>query len=159
MAEAALKVTGLETAERKLKLLVNYPTGLEKALKVAAADLSTYAIKRIRAQADSRDTPFKPLAESTLERKKRKDQLILVDEGRMMWAMIGRVVNRGLEFGNNMHYLHYHQFGTKKADGTEKMPRRAVFPLNEAGRLETEGSGGKFWTDFRKRLIDLGVMQ
>ena len=134
---------------------------IEKALKMIARDLDAYAKLRVRAQADPQDKPYAPLAESTLEskrRRKKRDQLILVDEGRMLAGIITRVKGLMLEFGDNMRYLHFHQFGAKY------LPKRSVFPVFKRSISAKEiypdiaGNGGKFWVEARK-LIEKALEQ
>jgi len=131
------------------------PKVLEQRLKVIARDMDAFARLRIRKQADSQDKPFAPLAESTLAskaRRRKRDQLILIDEGRMIAGIISRVKDLTLEFGDNMKYLHFHQFGAKY------LPKRSVFPIwkrsinSDERHLDTQGSGGKFWAGARAVL-------
>jgi hypothetical protein len=70
----------------------------------------------------------------------------------MRRGLISKQVANGLEFGDNLHYLVYHQAGTSK------MAKRSVFPIrvNATGfTLETAGSGGKFWKDARAEIAAL----
>jgi len=147
--------TGSAAVLKSLAAFEHTPKVLEQRLKVIARDMDAFARLRIRKQADPQDKPFAPLAESTQEskaRRRKRDQLILIDEGRMIAGVITRVKDNVLEFGDNMKYLHFHQFGAKY------LPRRAIFPVwkrsiasNEI-HLDTQGSGGKFWNEARALL-------
>lgn len=145
---------GVKGAIESLQGLKNIEPQLDRILKNQAREMDAYAQQRIRAQADSRDVPFAPLAESTIENKQRrgkKSQLILTDSGHMRAGIIARATHLVLEFGDNLHYLIYHQYGTKR------MPRRAIFPINESGQFETMGSGGRYWRAFIQRILAIGA--
>lgn len=149
-----LSVSGLDQAVKKIDSLKNIERELNPVLKITAIDLGTYARKRIRpSQADNEDYPFAPLSESTIEskeRRKKKNQPILIDSGRMFKAFIARAKGTTIEFGSAVPYYIYHQYGTKKKDGSTLMPKRAVFPVTRDNTLDFKGSGGKIW----RTLID-----
>ena len=111
--------------------------------------------------ANTDDSPFAPLAESTLENiasragggKKGQTRVAnhrtLIGEGRMFNSLYAIVDGLKIVVGSDVEYLTYHVFGTKK------MPRRSVVPIIlKGGRVneENRGSGAKWWIDFRKAV-------
>jgi hypothetical protein len=157
--KATLKIAGASQIEARLDRRLE--PALQKVLKEQAAELSTYMHDRFsvgRNGANTDDSPFAPLAESTLENiadkagggkkgaKRVANHRTLIGDGRMFNSLYAVVNGFKITVGSDVEYLMYHVFGTKH------MPRRSVVPiLLKGGKVteETRGSGAKWWTGFR----------
>lgn len=130
--------------QRRLRTAIGaleHPAGLMQAI---AGQMRENIERRFGTQTDPAGVPWKPLAESTLERKKGRGSILILD--RIMQQSLGANVSPdGLaaEIGFGEIYAGYHETGSK--DG--KLPRRAL--------LTADWKTGELGTGDREDILDL----
>ena len=149
-----VKIDGIEAAMARLDGLKAIEKRLAPVLKLTAQTIVTTSRANIRAKTAPDGTPYQALADSTLRARKASGQKPpyrpLIWSGNMIRDMFGRALPLGIEFGAPQHYLVFHQQGS---DDNKRPPRRAIFPITKEGAIETQGSGGQFWNNFRDKII------
>jgi phage virion morphogenesis protein len=90
---------------------------------------------RFKDQKDPQGIPWKPLAESTLRRRRKRgrDAKILRDTGQLYLSLTRNATSKRVEVGTNKKYGKYHQ---QETPGKGKIPRRAFLGLTQADRAE-----------------------
>lgn len=84
-------------------------------------------------QASGRPKKWKPLAESTLERRKGRSPKILIDSSHLKNSMSDRLTSDGVEVGTNVIYAKRQHFGYPGGSGRghSKTPARPFMLLQE----------------------------
>ena len=117
---------------RKLKAAANPKPALEAAGRVVVQRTN-----RAFDEPGVRPAPWQALAASTLARKAKEEQdmVILKAEGDL-WksARITEVSRSSVTVGTHSPYAKFHQLGTKR------MPARPFFPFNKSGQLEEKAA-------------------
>lgn len=154
--EITLKSEGLNAVIEQLKRFENYGKLMDPILRETAVLLTTYAKERIISATNPDDSPYQPLADSTMDRLESNKKLkppypILRRSGNMVRGFFSKVEPLVINIGDTMHYFVYHQGNGPRT----KIPRRAALPFTDDLRMETKGSGGKFWKDFTNKLLAL----
>lgn len=112
---------------------LEHPGGLMQAI---AGQVTENVERRFATQTDPAGVPWKPLAKSTLARKKGRGSILILD--RIMQQSLGsNIAPDGLsaEIGFGEIYAGYHETGSK--DGS--LPRRALLTADwKAGTLGAE---------------------
>lgn len=67
---------------------------------------------------------WEPLAESTIERRRKGSSKPLVDTGRLRSSIATKAGDRSILYGTNVSYAGPHQYGTKR------IPRRRFMPTD-----------------------------
>jgi len=113
---------------------MNSPAALGRAMQAIAADLAGDVALGFKSQTDPWGNPWKALADSTLEmrRKHGKGAEILRDTGVGQASIhaVHDMLSATLSVGPNASgYMSKHQDG-------RGVPRRAFFPIDEAGNIK-----------------------
>jgi phage gpG-like protein len=142
---------GAREAEERMAAIAERLRDLSPVMRVAAADTMT-VIDDAFAQSRSPDgTPWEPLAESTVARRRLGSSTPLVDTGRLRASMFARATPTGLAFGTNVEYAAPHQIGNDAG----RPPRRAFLPAESVGGrwgLTSTGPGGTHWARVREMV-------
>lgn len=94
-----------------LKGLVAKVADLRPAMEEIGSSLTTSTSLRFERQQDPQGRPWKPLAKSTLRRKKDGAALILHESGRLKQSVTHRATTTEVEIGTNLVYAAAHQLG------------------------------------------------
>jgi phage gpG-like protein len=160
---AAVKSNAEEVA-RKIAAVAFRAKDMSPAMGSIAAALTRVNAKAIRATRSPSGEAWAPLAESTLEGRKRKGdkrgelKALRGDTGAMIAQMTitpGKnfvTMNSNARSAGGYPYWLTHQFGTNKAGrgNNTTIPRRAFFPLDLAGDKLAPMEGGDAATFFAR---------
>lgn len=124
--------------------------------KQLLTDLGTAVESQTRERFDTKTAPdgtkWAPLAESTkkyLAKNFPSAQPPLVRTGFLRDSTQYKVHGSAVRIGQSMHYAKYLQDGTKKKDGSEKMPARPSLGLSD----EDVADLGAITDGFMKRMV------
>lgn len=89
--------------------------------------------------------PWSPLADSTVEKRRKGSSKPLVDTTQLRQASFARTKGQSIVFGTSgapANYGLYHIRGTKNENGGERMKRRAYLPLDNQREPKPDFSSG-----------------
>jgi phage virion morphogenesis protein len=130
-------------AQRALAALRAKAADLAPVFRGIGADIVADAALRFRDSRDPYGVPWKPLAASTIRRRRKGSSKPLLDTGRLRNSVSYRLIGNGVEVGSNVEYAAIHQFG-----GTI-----AFAPRSFKVRLRRVGGRTRFAKDKHKRGV------
>lgn len=138
-----IRIEGIEEAIAELDDVATRMRDLTPVLTVAAQDTRTLIDDSFQNSRSPDDSPWRPLSERTLARRRGSDARILVDTARLRNSIQSTAAQRSLRFGTNVVYGGTHQFGRGR------IPARPFFPAFSQGGsrfgLMTGGRAGVHW--------------
>jgi phage virion morphogenesis protein len=137
-----------------LQKLLSRLSHMRPAMEKIGATVEGFTRLRFVRQTDPWGTPWKPLSQTTIARRRKGSNVPLRDTGRLMNSITHRVIsNNTVEVGTNVKYAPTHQFGAKKgAYGRTRrgasipwgnVPARAFLPLQRSGPALPESLMGQ----------------
>jgi hypothetical protein len=123
MASADAAILAMQSVSRSLRELSRVPA---RAAKAAAEELTEVVEAQEAAEVDPYDQPWKPLKQSTVD-KKGGDTRILRETDRMLDSLtIAPMPGAGLSITFDPPYTAFHQIGTKDMVARQVLPRAAL---------------------------------
>ena len=133
MARISIRVEGLEEVNRLFARL-RRAGALAPALRNIGEHLLNTTRARFDTQAAPDGTPWAPLDQRTIRRKKKNADKILTEEGELRGSLAYRAGSDELLVGSPEKYAATHQFG----DASRNIPARPFLGLSAADRAEIE---------------------
>ena len=132
---------------------------LDPVLRKRARLLDGIIQKGFRASESPFGDPWKPLAKSTVDRRRKGSKQPLVDRGQLRKSVVvktqdGEAIVFGLS-GAPATYGPVHQFGTSRAGRKKntKIPRRAFLPIDASGETSFSTGPAKKWLEDTKKAV------
>ena len=125
---------------------------LTPAMEAGAQAIVKHVSDRFRSATDPEGAAWKPLAASTVARRRKRSDRILQDTGILKNSITATSNAKSITFGTNVPYAGPHQFGTRK------MPRRAFLPVGLDGKSFPDVGPAKALVDRIARYIRAYVM-
>lgn len=154
-----LTQTGAEDVERRLGDVASRLRDLTPALQIAGADTVTLVSDAFASERSPDGTPWAPLSETTLARRRGSTASILTDTARLRNSVTFSTQPRSLRFGTNVGYGRSHQWGATIRPWGRGSPRaltpRPFLPVtgsSSAPTLMTTGPAGAHWDRVRANV-------
>lgn len=169
-----LEVRGVDELKAKLDEVAARARDLTPVLTVAAQDTRTLIDDSFAGSTTPENVPWAPLADSTVQRRRRGSNVPLVDTANLRNSITAYGRGTTLKFGSSVPYAAPHQFGftrsgqlknrsyrlgVKREAGTPwttRVPARPFFPVAGGGSagysLMTQGQAGAHWTYVRNAV-------
>ena len=133
-----LSVRGLEESKDADEEMAERAGNLTPVLQVLAQDLKTVVDNAFDQSKSPGGAPWKPLAESTLKRRRSgkgrgPKAKPLIDTARLRNSANTRALPRAIQFGSNVEYAAAQQFGTGR------IPARPFLPVEPTGEFTQRG--------------------
>jgi phage virion morphogenesis protein len=110
---------------------------LQPVLDEVGGSLVTSTLARFEAQHGPDEVPWRPLAETTLEKRAGKSPSILRDSGRLAASVAHLATRREVRVGTNVRYARIHQLGGHAGPAPGVLiPARPYLGLSAADRDE-----------------------
>ena len=151
-----VEARGIEGAIAELDELAARAADLSPVLEVAASDTRTLIDNSFRQSRGPDGHAWAPLTAETMKRRRQgrnrraRKGSILYDTGRLKDSIESTHTKSVLEFGTNVEYAAYHQFGGGRM-------YRPFLPIAAGGAgyvLMTGGPAGRHWRDVRAMVIE-----
>ena len=151
-----VEARGIEGAIAELDELAARAADLSPVLEVAASDTRTLIDNSFRQSRGPDGVPWEGLTRETMKRRRQgrnrdvRKGSILYDTGRLKDSIESTHTKSILEFGTNVEYAAYHQFGSGRM-------YRPFLPVAAGGAgyvLMTGGPAGRHWRDVRDMVIE-----
>ena len=134
----------LDEMARDFKAMAARAADLTPVTKPAAERLrSVITLSFTRSQSPNGEA-WRPLAESTIERRRKRSGKPLIDTGLLRQSIATRGEAKAVVFGvagSAASYAPFHQFGTRK------IPRRAFLPTDASGTPQFDGGSARKWIE------------
>lgn len=117
---------------------------LDPILKVRAALLSTLIDDSFRKSRSPLGEVWAPLADSTVDKRRKGSSKPLVDTAQLRQATNARVRDKSIVFGTSGAPAKY---GVFHVTGTKNMPRRSYLPLDAEGNPDFSSGSAAAWLE------------
>jgi phage gpG-like protein len=126
---------------RKMSAMVKRTQDMTPAMKVGAQAISRLLLNTFQKSASPTGVRWKPLAPQTIAKRKDNSSTPLIDKGPLSESMATSYGARTINFGTNIKYAGYQQFGTRY------IPARPFLPITRAGDLTDDAGPAKLVFD------------
>lgn len=128
-------------AMRNLRDLAARLRDLSPVLRVAGEELRTLSSDSFRRSREPGGAPWRPLAASTIARRRRGSSKPLLDTGLLANSITYRATRSGVTLGTSVPYAAPHQLGAQGAGRSRRVriPARPFLPFDEAGQYTDRG--------------------
>ena len=151
-----ITANGISVVIAELKDISERTVNLAPVLQVAAVDTKTLIDNSFRRSRTPEGNEWEQLDRRTLARRRQgpnrraRKATILVDTGRLRNSITATATASSIEFGTNVVYAAYHQFGSGRM-------YRPFLPVQQGGAgyvLMTGGPAGRHWREVRDMVIE-----
>jgi phage virion morphogenesis protein len=120
---------------RALTAMARRTQDMTPAMKVGAAAINRLIVNTFSRQKTPESQDWKELSKKTIKRRRKNSTTALVDTGRLRSSIATGSGARTITFGTNVGYAGFQQFGTKRANGSVRIPARPFLPITKSGQL------------------------
>jgi phage virion morphogenesis protein len=139
-----VNVSGLEEMAGDIAAAAARAADLSPVTKPAAERLRSIITLSFSQSKSPLGEPWRPLAESTVARRRMGSSKPLIDTGLLRKSVATRGEKQGVVFGvsgSAGEYAQFHQFGTRK------IPRRAFMPTDASGKPVFDSGSARKWIE------------
>lgn len=124
-----VEAKGLDKVQAQLLQMSKRASDVTIALKAGALDVKTTIVDAFRTSTDpATGTPWEPLKETTIARRRKGSSKPLVDTGKLRGSVVATVANKAqITVGTNVTYAAPHQFGAS----SKNIPQRRFLPTTD----------------------------
>lgn len=122
---------------RKMSAMMKRTQDMTPAMKVGAQAIQRLMAKTFDNSASPTGQKWDALSEQTIERRRKQSSTPLVDTGRLRASMATSYGARNINFGTNVNYAGFQQFGTRH------IPARPFMPITRSGDLTDDAGPAK----------------
>lgn len=122
---------------RKMSAMMKRTQDMTPAMKVGAQAIQRLMTKTFDNSASPTGKQWKPLAPQTIAKRKDNSSTPLIDKGPLSESMATSHGARSINFGTNVPYAGFQQFGTRY------IPARPFMPITRSGELTDDAGPAK----------------
>lgn len=130
-----------DKAARAFAAMMRRSENLTPAMKVGAQSISRLLLNTFQKSASPTGVRWKPLAPQTIAKRKDNSSTPLIDKGPLSESMATSYGARSINFGTNIKYAGFQQFGTRY------IPARPFLPITRSGELTNDAGPAKLVFD------------